>query len=224
MALPYFHKNKPELKNWYKDRYQRMVVQRRMLMLLTLASLSVSVLTVMTIMQLIPLKTIEPYVIQIDPKSGITQAIDPADVKALTTNEAVNNYFLVEYLRAREGYNPLNLEMQYNRVRLMSDGSNVYNEFLRSVDPNNAASNVARLGNSGVREIKIKTITYLNPQVVQIRFLIQQKISNRETKEFNSIALMKFEYVKMNLSLSERYLNPLGFRVLDYRLMEDQQG
>jgi len=37
----------------------------------------------------------------------------------------------------------------------------------------------------------------------------------------HKIVLIAFEYVKMSLTIEERYLNPLGFRVTDYRVDED---
>ena len=37
----------------------------------------------------------------------------------------------------------------------------------------------------------------------------------------HKIILIAFEYVKMSLNIEERFLNPLGFRVTDYRIDED---
>src|SRR5476649_1588513 len=91
-------------KNWYKDRYQYVLVQRKLLTVVTVMSLVCTLATVIVISQLTPLKTIEPFVIQVDQRSGITQTVDPMTVKELTANEAVNNYFIVMYIRAREAY------------------------------------------------------------------------------------------------------------------------
>src|SRR4051812_3531186 len=92
-------------KNWYKDRYQYVLVQRKILTAITLLSLVCTLATVIVISQLTPLKSVEPFVIQIDQKSGITQTVDPLTATELTTNEAVNNFFLVQYIRSRESYN-----------------------------------------------------------------------------------------------------------------------
>ena len=67
--------------------------------------------------------------------------------------------------------------------------------------------------------MKIKSITYLNPQLVQVRVFIEETGSMPTTQ--HKIILIAFEYVKMSLSIEERYLNPLGFRVTDYRMDED---
>lgn len=205
-------------KNWYKDRYQYVLVQRKLLTVITVTSLICTLATVVVISQLTPLKSIEPYVIEVDQKTGITQTVDPLTVKELTANESVNNYFIVMYLRAREGYSMTDLAKSYNLVRVMSESRKVYPQFVSEADPNNPRSNAARLGTYGERSIKIKSITYLNPQLVQIRVLMEERGGAAAQ---HRLILLAFEYVKMSLSVEERYLNPLGFRVIDYRVDED---
>ena len=111
--------------NWYKDRYQYVLVQRKLLAVITLMSLICTLATVIVISQLSPLKTIEPFVIQVDQKSGITETVDPLTVKELTANEAVNNFFIVQYIRAREDFSMSDVTRNYNLVRLMSESGTV---------------------------------------------------------------------------------------------------
>lgn len=210
-----------DTKNWYKDRYQHVLVQRKLLTIVTLLSLLCTLATVLVIMRMTPLKTIEPFVIQVDQKSGITQTVDPLTVKELTANEAVNNFFIVQYIRSRETYSLTDLARNYNIVRVMSESGRVYPEFVRMADPNNPASNAARMGSTGVRTVKFKSITYLNPQLVQARLLIEEKGPNVGYAQYHKIALVAFEYIKLSLTPEERYVNPLGFRVTDYRVDED---
>jgi type IV secretion system protein VirB8 len=215
-------KEPAESKNWYKDRYQYVLVQRKLLALITVLSLVCTLAAVLVIASLTPLKSVEPFVIQVDQKSGITQTVDPLSVKELTANEAVNNFFIVQYIRSRETYSVYDLAKNYDMVRVMSDSNKVYPEFVKQADPNNPSSNAARLGTTGERTVKFKSITYLNPQLAQARLLIEEKggTSNGVTQQ-HKIALVAFEYVKMSLTIDERYVNPLGFRVTDYRLDED---
>ncbi len=208
-------------KNWYKDRYQYVLVQRKLLTVITLLSLFCTLAMVFVIARLTPLKSVEPFVIQVDQKSGITQTVDPLTVKELTANEAVNNFFIVQYIRSRESYSITDYARNYNIVRIMSEPTNVYSEFMHEQDPNNPKSNAARLGGSGVRTVKFKSISYLNPQLAQVRLLIEEKVGEGGYTQQHKIALIAFEYIKMNLSNEERYINPLGFRVTDYRVDED---
>lgn len=207
--------------NWYKDRYQYVVVQRKMLTLITVFSLLCTFVTVLVIAALTPLKSIEPFVIQVDQRSGITQTVDPLTAKELTANEAVNNFYIVQYIRSRETYNIHDLARNYNVVRIMSERDKVYGDFTAQADPNNPRSNAARLGSTGVRTVKFKSISYINPQLAQARILIEEKGDNNALTQQHKIALVAFEYIKLNLTNEERYINPLGFRVTDYRLDED---
>lgn len=214
-------KVKPEQQSWYQDRYQRVVVQRKLLAVTTLSSLALCGVLALVMMYLIPLKTIEPYVIQIDSRTGITQTVDPLTAKELTANEAVNNYFLTHYIRLREGYNANMVVYNYNIVRLMSEDRKVYSKFVEEASPNNPQSNVTRLGTNGVRSVKFKSITYLNPTTAQIRVAITDAPERVPPQELHRIILISFDYVKMNLTTEERYLNPLGFRVTEYQVTED---
>lgn len=215
---------KPEdqTSSWYKDRYQYALVQKRLLSVVTLVSLACTFASVLVILNLVPQKTIEPYVIQVDQKSGITQYVNPVKAPELTANEAVKNYFVVNYVRAREGYSATDIVRQYEVVRTMSEPSRVYAGFQAQANANNNESNVARLGSAGTRNIKIKSISYLEPQVVQLRILIEERSSGVSvTAQYHKIVTMKFEFTQMSLNSEERFVNPLGFRVTDYRIDED---
>lgn len=213
-------KDASDNKNWYKDRYQYVLVQRKILLLITSLSLIASLVTMAVIAQLTPLKSVEPFVIQVDQKTGITQTVNQMTVNEITANEAINNFFIVQYIRARENYVNSDLSRNYNAVRLMSEPTKVYVEFMNQASPNNPMSNAARLGTTGVRTVKFKSITYLNPQLVQARLLVEERANNNLAQQ-HLIVLLNFEYINMTLTAEDRYVNPLGFRVIDYRVDED---
>jgi len=214
------NKDVTDNKNWYKDRYQYVLVQRKILLLITSLSLIASLVTVIVIAQLTPLKSVEPFVIQVDQKTGITQTVNQMTVNEITANESINNFFIVQYIRSRENYINADLARNYNVVRLMSEPSKVYGEFMNQASPNNPMSNAARLGTTGQRTIKFKSIIYLNPQLVQARLLVEERAGNNLGQQ-HLIVLLNFEYINMVLTIEDRYINPLGFRVIDYRVDED---
>jgi len=214
-------KETPDSKNWYKDRYQAVLVQRKLLACVTMLSLVCTLAAVLDIARLTPQKSIEPFVIEVDQKSGITRTVDPLTVKELTTNEVVNNFFIVQYIRSRESYNLQDIARNFNVVRIMSDATRVYPGFVEDADPNNPHSNAARLGTTGTRTVKLESITYLKPQLVQIRMLVEEKGDNSGYNQYHKIVLIEFEYVKMNLMTEERYVDPLGFRVTNYRVDDE---
>ncbi|MEQ1789181.1 MAG: type IV secretion system protein [Rickettsiales bacterium] len=213
--------NIKESRNWYKDRYQSIMLQRRLLMFLTIMSMLSTLVGMIIIAQISPLKGVEPFLIQVDAKSGITQVVDPTTVREITALESVNNYFVVQYIRARESYNVRDITQNYTKVRVMSDPAKVYQQFKFEAAPGNPNSVIARVGGAGTRRVKFKSISYIKPNQAQVRLLIEETAANGGTLQSHKIATVIFEYAKLDLNSEERYINPLGFRVTEYRVDED---
>jgi type IV secretion system protein VirB8 len=77
------------------------------------------------------------------------------------------------------------------------------------------------MGSNGTRVVRFKSITYLKPQLAQARLLIEETDVNGVVSQYHRLATVTFEYAKLQLTTEERYINPLGFRVVDYRIDED---
>ncbi len=217
-----------EKKNWYADRYQYVVVQRNVLTVVTLVSLVCALGAAFSISQLAPLKSVEPFVIQVDQKSGITQVVRPQTAQDLTANEAVNDYFMVQYMRARESYGVADAQ-NYNIVRVMSDPT-IFREYATLVSPNNPTSLVNTLGNRAMRRIKVGTISLMDSKTdydglekrrYQIHLLVGDESAGKTTQSYYKLVTMAFKYVELTLSAEDKYLNPLGFRVVEYRIDDD---
>ena len=222
---------KSDKKNWYSDRYQFVVIQRNILALITLLSLICSIMATFSISQLAPLKAVDPFVIQVDQKTGVTQVVDPLKARELTTKESVNQYFIVQYIRARESFVDSPQRNAFNRdvVRVLSDG-NVYHVYQKDMNTSDPDSIPSRLGVGGGRRVEINSIKFLDKQDLLYgeesrRYLVKAKITEnvpgRLEKTTNELILIEFKYAELALTIEERYLNPLGFQVLSYRTDED---
>lgn len=222
-----------EPSHWYKDQYQYMVVQRNVLAVLTLAALAASVLCVFFVMRVAKAKTVEPYVVQIDDKTGIVQLVEPIKRNEYAANEMIDRYFIAQYITGRESYNVSILRYNYNMVRVMSAVS-VFNEFSRNASPNNPVSAAALLKNEGMRGVRIKSIAYIqNPPIPNSRDattptkIIQARVELRDTRASgqdvseNFVITISFEYAKLQLNEEERLLNPLGFTVTQYQIQRE---
>ena len=207
-------------KNWYKDRYQYVLVWRNIFALTTLVALLVSLASVFAVKALAPLKTVEPFVIQVDQKSGIPEVVDPLTQRELAVNEALSRYFVGQYIRAREGYDPIDVRQNYEVVRVMSEPDTIYAEFLEATSRFNSKSPISRLKTEGRIEVKFKTISFIDSQTVQARIQTREAMFGQvQTKNYT--VLVRFEYANIQLNAQERLLNPIGFRVTAYRLDED---
>lgn len=227
-------KSKVEKRNWYNDRYQFVLVQRNILALLTGISLLGSMAATFSISQLAPLKSVEPFVIQVDQKSGVTQVVNPLKVRELTGQESINNYFMVQYIRARESFlgTPDRNFFNYNLVRVLS-GNDTFTQYQKDIVLSNPDSPGSRLGAKGSREVQIGTIKFLDKRDLPAgeesrRYLIKVRIIEKGGlgggKILQQLILMEFKYTELDLTVEDRYLNPIGFRVLGYRVDDDNMS
>lgn len=213
-------------KNWYKDKFESVRQQRDLLTAITLVSLLFSAGAVLTVMWLTPYKSVEPFVIQIDEKSGIVQRVDPVTRTEFTSNEAIDRYFAVQYIQAREGFirsiHARNKEM----VRVMSDRF-TFRNYLQSINRSNPDSPLNLLEGEGERTVTVKSINFVtrstqemqSSKVALVRVLLTDK-SRRlpEPIEYHNVITITFQYSNLNLNEQERYMNPLGFLVTNYEI------
>jgi type IV secretion system protein VirB8 len=212
-------KSKSDEKSWFKDKYQFVLVQRNILVVMTVISLSISLLAVFAVQQLAPLKSIEPFVIQIDEKSGITEVVKPISRDSLSAPEQLDNFFVWRYVNSRETYDPADQKRRWEIVRVMSD-QQVFKKFKYESSPANKESPAAQLGDLGKRIVDNPTISYLSDEdkkVAQVRFTVKERFRDQEFV-YNKLATIEYDYYELALNRDERLLNPLGFTVLSYRV------
>jgi type IV secretion system protein VirB8 len=221
-------------KHWYQDKYQHVLTQRNMLALIAIVSLLAAMVAVLTVMRLAPLKSVEPYLIQIDEKTGITQRVMPLTRKEYAANEGVDKYFTTVYLRMRESYNINILRYNYNVVRLMSS-EEIFRRFSAQVNPANETSLAKRLGTYGQRDVRIRSLVYItNPadkkktastasKILQARITTVESTPNQADKEEFWVVTITFEYADRNLNTDEQLLNPLGYAVTSYQIQPEIQ-
>lgn len=217
-----------QAKNWYKDKYQFVLVQRNILAVISVVALFCSAIAVFAVMRLTPQKSVEPFVIQIDEKSGIVERVDPVTRTELTANEAIDRYFVAKYVRARENYLLGAFRDNYNMVRVMSNPV-VFQNYRQSISENNPQSPVVVLKREGTRQVEFKSISFINggetrdgEKIVQARLLFKDSGPKLPgLVESHYIATMAFQYSNIDLNESERYLNPLGFIVNNYTIEKE---
>ncbi|MEI7669966.1 MAG: type IV secretion system protein [Pseudomonadota bacterium] len=222
--------NSAEKKNWYNDRYEFLLVQRNIFAVITLFALALSIAATFSISQLAPLKSVEPFVIQIDQKSGVTQIVDPVKAKELTAKDAVNNYFIVQYVRARESFSHPNINYDnYNLVRVLSDPG-LFNGYKFEIALSNPDSPAARLGVSGSRDVRVLSIARMDSRKDEsgsdvVRFFVKSQVTERPQngviKNMQKSIIIEFKYVELDLTTEDRYLNPIGFRVVRYQVNDE---
>jgi type IV secretion system protein VirB8 len=223
--LSFFRKNlkkqdKSDQRNWYSDRYQSAVVQRNFLALIVVIALVGIAASVLTVVKISSSQKIHPFVIEVEETTGITTIIRPLLVEKFTYNETLKRYFITQYINARESYNYHSHEYSFNQVVRLLSSPLVYSNFRTKIGAGYSGSPL-RLTNKATRDIKIKSITFLKPQTAQVRFKSFDQSGNKTRNERHLISTISFEYTDMNLSKAQRAINPLGFQVMSYSIVED---
>lgn len=220
-------------KHWYQDKYQHVLVQRNVLFLIALVALVTALAAVVAVTRLAPLKSVEPYLLEINDKTGITQKVEPISRSAYVANEAVDRYFISTYVRSRESYNFSTTRYNYNTVRVMS-APDIFYAFRRTIDPSLDASLSTVLGTTGIRTVRFRSISYIqNPplpkgkvestptKIAQVRIVTTDSKPGAIDVEQYWVVTVGFQYLNLSLNEAEQLINPLGFTVNSYQIQRE---
>lgn len=204
-------------RTWEYDRFRAAAGRERIAWTIAVVAVILAIVAVFAIAMLTPLKTVQPYVIRVDRSSGETQIVTALKgPQPRTYEDAVNRYFISQYVRLREGWlNDAARENAY-AVMLMSDQIEAQ-RYLNSVKSTNrnAPSNI--YGDRGFVSIAIRSISFLSSTVAQVRYtkIINYGQSAPVAQNWNAILTFKFSAAP-ELE-KDRNINPLGFQVVNYR-------
>ncbi|MFV9838441.1 MAG: virB8 family protein [Aaplasma endosymbiont of Hyalomma asiaticum] len=203
--------------DWYHDRYSSVVVQRNILLFLVVSSVFCIAISTFVIFRIGKTRTIEPFVVEIEKKSGITTLVNPITVKQYSADEVLSNYFIVEYVKARELYDPNNFQYNYyTKVRLLSS-QDTYSGFRSWIRPSNPSSPMTLYSDVVSGTLKVRSLQHLGAGKVQIRFTLEFTNHSGAVTKRDRIATLSFKYASLELNEQDRQVNPLGFQITYYR-------
>lgn len=207
-------------RKWEQDAYITALRSARVWRTVGLLSLGVSLASVLAIVALLPLKTVEPFVVRVDNATGIVETMSALKDAPNTYEEAVGRYFLGKYVQAREGFLFDERAHNYRVVALMSDAEE-QGEFARFYNASNPQSPQNQYGRRISVEIKIRSISFIGESgnVAQVQYIREEKVEQNITRT-EWIATMTFQFVTSQISANDRLINPLGFVVTEYRTAE----
>jgi len=205
---------KIKIKSWYSNRYQIVVVQRNVLLLITVFSIIAVTISVFFVKNFMSSKSLEPYVIEIDDKTGMATVVEQLSSQNYTGNEMMRRYFINKYVQASMGYNPRNYKQNFEEVRLFSSAQ-IFNAYKYRINP-------SALGAESLIEVRIKSLLFKDNANVEIRTVRDFNISGQSPTTKNEVIFMTFSFSpEMNLTIEERLINPLGFQVSKFEIGEE---
>lgn len=216
------------ISNWYADRYNSILVQRNILLILLLGSVFMVITSSFIVGNVSSTFKIQPFVIEVEDKTGITNIVNPLSHQELTTNEVLNRYFIMKYVKARESYNFQTYKYNfYTVVRLLSTPS-VYGGFQRFINTS-SDSPIAYLDRM-TTYIVFRSIQFFPPSFNQqgipndpkavIRFTVLSDdgaLKGGTGGKIHKILTLTYKYSQTEMNDEDRSENPLGFFVTSYR-------
>ncbi len=217
-----FLTNNKELKNWKDDKFQSAIVQRNLLLIGLLLCFILILVALSTIRYLKNTQSIDPFVIEIEEKSGVPTVVKPLSIETYSANESIKRYFVMKYIRAREEYYSETFNRNFNDVvRVLSSSSVYYSDYRNKFGYNNPSSPYNLYGSGSYRTVGLKSIIFPSDTSAQIR--INLTVSGQINMVMNKIIYMEFDYFNLNMSEQDRLINPLGFQVTLFR-MDDENS
>ena len=193
--------------------------------LIAFLSIFISIISVTAVVFLTPLKSVEPYVIRVDNTTGMVDIITSVNqTEFVSDNEALDKYFTTSYVKIREGYFYNILQNDYTTVQIWSSPE-ASSDYLKIYEGDN--SRVDILKNRTEIDVEINSVTLGNSngmKMATIRFnqIYKDAKSRTITNKKAKIVTLAYDYSPQSLMTeNERLINPLGFKVLTYRVDDE---
>ena len=183
---------------------------------ITAFSLFLSAIAIGAVMLLTPLKTVEPYVIRVDNNTGQTDIVTSLKEQGFTRSEAMDRFWLKQYVSFREQYDWWVVQSNYDAAMLFSGADeqrSLATFFASDAAPYKVFKQDFRM------DVKITSMTWVG-DIAQVRFERRLRDLRDPTKQptvQKMIATVAYNYQAESIPEQDRLINPLGFKVESYR-------
>lgn len=182
-----------------------------------LAALSVTctILSLTALVLLVPLKSYEPWVVEVDKTTGYMEIVRAADPALGTQDERIKWYMVVQTIFAHETYDATDFPLNYRKVSLFLSPP-LFERYQRYYDERNPESPINLYGHDGFIRVQIRSISFPTPLTAMVRFATTLEFRGRTSSAY-WVSHMEFAFRPLKLSLTDQQYNPFGFQVLRYR-------
>ncbi|GAA0622581.1 type IV secretion system protein [Brevundimonas kwangchunensis] len=203
--------------SWAADRLSALRASRRTAWWVAGAAVCIALAEAAALVILMPLKTVEPYTLLVDRNTGYVQALAPLDAAQITPDRALTQSMLVQYVIAREGFDRATVQADYRKVGLWS-AETARQSYLDLMRATNADSPLVRYPVGARIETRVKSVSPLGTDTAMVRYDTVQHDAGGGVLPLQSwVAIVRYRYSGEPMAAADRYLNPLGFQVIEYR-------
>ena len=158
-----------EAVRWENDVIRTVKRSRRVAWIVAGFSALLAGLAMACLALLLPLKSFEPYVIEVDKTTGFMEIKRPLAEGDLTQSEAITRMNVVRYVKARETYDPASVQDNFDLAQLLSTGD-AQRDLLNIYGPSSPTNPVNRFGRQTRVLPTIKSIQIPNNKTAIVRF------------------------------------------------------
>jgi type IV secretion system protein VirB8 len=209
-----------EAASWDADRAAQNARSARVAWRVAAGACVLTVVAIVALTLLMPLKRVEPFVIRVDNTTGVVDVV-PVFVGRAPMSEVITRYLLDHYLTVCERFNFSTAESDYEECSSFHAPAR-HQEWMTLWDRTNPSSplNIHRDGTS-VRA-QVSSITFFErssgvEDLAQVRFIKTLRSGNGSEQISHWIATVRYVYATPATDPRMRRWNPLGFKVVDYR-------
>lgn len=211
--------------NWESSRLLAVEKSERRAWLVAMCAIGVTVLAIVAIAMMMPLKESIPYVVRVDNATGVPDIVTAMTDRKVTGDEVMDKYWLAQYVRARETYDWYTLQRDYNTVGLLSS-PNVGQGYAQLFEGKDALDKT--YGKTTRATVEILSVVPAGKNTGTVRFIKTTKRVDQETSPGTVtkwVATVAYEYRSTALiKESARLVNPFGFQVMTYRVDPEMIG
>lgn len=209
----------PSTDAWEEELYLSLRGRLRWAVLFAAACFVVMIVLSLTLYGLFPLKSIEPIVITVDKNTGLANVDSRLNGLSLSDDEAITQSLIYRYIRDRETYDFGDLEERLERVFDLSDAE-AQTDMRALYADDNPNNPIAIYGRNSRVLVRIQSVVLQpnNRALIRLEKSIQAQAGIQPTQR-NFVVSLSYGFDRTGtMSLQERWDNPTGFYVDDYRI------
>lgn len=184
---------------------------------ITKGSCTLTALSWLALVLLMPLKTEVPYVAMVNEVTGYTQLLTTLNEDTISKQDALDAFWVGNYVRTREVYDWYTLQDSYDTTLLMSS-PDVGRDYAGIFEGDDALDSVWGKRIKAQVRLLSKPIIKNNTATVRFEKTLKSVEDSRKGQSTTWIATLAFRYKTDAQSDEKRLKNPLGFEVVSYRL------
>jgi type IV secretion system protein VirB8 len=205
--------------SWFTSSIYLLETRIKLFQTLSLGLGALLTLSILAIITLCPLKTVQAFVFSSNERTGEISELLPISQYISKPNWAVTHKLLADYITDRESYNFIDLKRSYTNINNFSNQT-IAMQFNQSFSEDNPENLIKRYGRNTYVTTHIISINPMdalkNEVLAKFDTETFELATSRKIDEQHFSAVIQYEYGKTSKNSTGLNQNPLGFKVIFY--------